>query len=66
MDEGVKVIKQVRALSSDIIKPRYRVTYVITSEVPKMVRVRYACSDEVGEREITLSSVMRYVVELLR
>ncbi|GAB6945328.1 hypothetical protein [Vulcanisaeta sp. JCM 14467] len=41
-------------------------TYVITSEGSKTVRVRYACGDEVGEREITLSRVMRYVVKLLR
>ena len=30
------------------------------------VKVRYACSDEVGEREVTLGRIMRYVVELLR
>ena len=66
LDREVKVAKQVRTLSSDVIKPRYHVTYAITSEEPKTVRVRYACGDEVSEQEITLSRVMRYVVELLR
>ena len=66
LDKGVKVNKQVRALSSDLLKPKYRVTYIITSEEPRTVRVRYACGDEVGEREIMLSKTMKYVVELIR
>ena len=65
LDREVSVIKQVRALSTDLLRPKYHVTYIITSEVPKTVRVRYTCGDEVGEREITLSRAMRYVVELL-
>ncbi|GAB6944678.1 hypothetical protein [Vulcanisaeta sp. JCM 14467] len=39
---------------------------IITSEEPKTVKVRYACGDEVSEKEITLSKTMRYVVELIR
>ena len=66
LDKDVKVTKQVKALSSDLLKPKYRVTCIITSEVPKTVRVRYACGDEVGEREVMLSRAMRYVVELIR
>ena len=66
LDREVRVIKQVKALSTDLLKPRYRVTYIITSEVPRTVRVRYVCGDEIGEKEVTLSRVMRYVVELLR
>mgnify|MGYP001772985640 CR=1 FL=1 len=62
----VKVIKQVRALSSDLLKPKYHVTYIITSEGPKTITVRYAYGDEIGEREVTLSRTMRYMVELLR
>ncbi len=66
MDGGeVKVIRQVRALSSDVTKPRYRVMYIITSEEPKNVKVRYVCGDEAGEKEVTLSKAMRYLVELL-
>ena len=66
LDSDVKVIKQVKALSSDVVKPKYRVTYIITSEEPKTVRVRYVCGDEIGEREVTLSRTMKYVVELVR
>ena len=66
LDREVRVIKQVKALSTDLLKPRYRVTYIITSEVPRTVRVKYVCGDEIGEKEVTLSRVMRYVVELLR
>ena len=40
-------------------------TCIITSEEPKTVKVRYACGDEVGEREATLSKTMRYMVELI-
>ena len=65
LDREVRVIKQVKALSSDLLKPRYRVTYIITSEEPKTVRIRYVCGDEVGEREVMLSKAMRYVVELV-
>ena len=65
LDKDVKVIKQVRALSSDLLKPKYHVTYIITSEEPKTVKVRYACGDEVSEREVILSKVMRFMVELL-
>ena len=51
LDRDAKVVRQVRALSSDVIKPKYYVTYVITSEGPKTVMVRYACGDdEIGER----------------
>ena len=63
LDKEVKVVKQVRALSSDVTKPKYHVTYVTTSEEPKTVKVRYTCGDEMGEREVTLSRVMRYVVD---
>ena len=66
LDKDVKVVKQVRALSSDLLKPRYKVTYIITSEEPKTIKVRYVCGDEVSEREVTLSKVMRYVIELIR
>ena len=67
LDEGVKVIKQVRALNTDLLKPRHHVTYIITSEVPKTVMVRYVCGgDEIGEHELTISRVLRFVVELLR
>mgnify|MGYP001770775775 CR=1 FL=1 len=66
LDREVKVVKQVRALSSDVIKPRYRVARIITSEEPKTVKVRYTCGDEVNEKEITLSKTMRYMVELIR
>ena len=55
----VKVTRQVRALSGDLLKPRYHVTCIITSEGPKTVMVRYACSD------IALSRAMRFVVELV-
>ena len=65
LDKDVKVVKQVRALSSDLLKPRYHVTYVITSEEPKTVRVRYVCGGEMGEQEVTLSRAMRYVIELI-
>ena len=65
LNKDVKVIKQIRALSTDLLRLRYHVTYVITSEVPKTVRVRYACDDEISEREVTLSRTMRYVIELL-
>ena len=66
LDRDIKVIKQVRALSSDLLKPKYHVTYIITSEEPKTVRVRYVCGDEIGEQEITLSKTMRYVIELIK
>ena len=54
----------LRALSTDFLKPKYHVTYIITSEGPKTFKVRYTCSDEVGEREATPSRTMRYVVDL--
>ena len=66
LDSDVKVVKQVRALSSDLLKPKYHVTCIITSEEPKTVKVRYTCGDEIGEGEITLSRTMKYVVELIR
>ena len=66
LDRDVRVVKQVRALSSDLLKPRYKVTCIITSEEPKTIKVRYVCGGEVGEREITLSRTMRYVIELIR
>ena len=66
LNNDVEVTKQVRALSTDLLRPRYHVTYIITSEEPKTVRVRYVCGDEVGEREVTLSRTLRFVVELLR
>ena len=66
LDKDVKVIKQVKALSSDLLRPKYQVTCIITSEGPKTIKVRYVCGDEIGEQEITLSKTMRYVVELLR
>ena len=50
LDKEVRVIKQVRVLSSDLIKPKYHATYVLVSNEPRTVRVRYACSDETGER----------------
>ena len=56
----------LRALSTDFLKPKYHVTYIITSEETKTVKVRYVCGDEIGEREVTLSKTMRYVVELIR
>ena len=31
-------------MSSDVIKPKYRVTYIITSGEPKTVMVRYAAA----------------------
>ena len=46
LDREVKVTKQVMALSSDLLKPRCHATYIITSEEPKTVKVRYACDDE--------------------
>ncbi|BDR91794.1 hypothetical protein [Vulcanisaeta souniana] len=48
--EEVKVIKQVKALGSDIVRPRCRVTYVLASSEERVVRVRYASSDEAGKR----------------
>ncbi|ADY01226.1 zinc finger, SWIM domain protein [Vulcanisaeta moutnovskia 768-28] len=66
LDKGVKAIRRVRALSSDLTKPRYRVTYVITSNEPRTVRIRYACGDETGETEVALSKVMRFVIELMK
>lgn len=66
MDKEVKVIKQVKAMSNDILKPRYRVTYIITSNNPKTIKVRYACGDEINEQEVTLSKTMRYMIELFR
>ncbi|MGC8606243.1 MAG: hypothetical protein ACP5GZ_00150 [Vulcanisaeta sp.] len=66
MDKEVKAIRQVRALSSNLTEPRYRVTYVITSNEPRAVRVRYVCGGEAGEAEVVLSKVMRFVIELLR
>nr|WP_245522531.1 hypothetical protein [Vulcanisaeta distributa] len=65
LDREVRVIRQVRVLNNDLLKPRYRVTYVITSEKPKTVMVRYACGDEIGEQEITLGKTMRYIIELI-
>ncbi len=65
LDRDVKVIKQVKALSSDLLRPKYRVTYIITSEEPKTIKVRYTCGDDVSEQEIALSKIMRYVVNLL-
>ena len=41
LDEGVKVIKQVKALSSDLLRPKYHVTYTLVSSEPKTVRVWY-------------------------
>ena len=49
LDKDVKVAKQTRTLGNDIIKPKYHATYVITSEEPKTVKVRYTCGDEVGK-----------------
>ncbi|WP_243675971.1 hypothetical protein [Vulcanisaeta distributa] len=66
LDKEVKVIKQVKPMSNDLLKPRYKLTYVIVSESPKTVKVRYACGDEVDEQEVTLSKTMRYMIELLR
>lgn len=65
MDKEVKVIRQVKLMGSDVAKPRYKFTYIITSNNPKTVKVRYACGDEVDEREVVLSKTMRYLVELL-
>ncbi|WP_243675816.1 hypothetical protein [Vulcanisaeta distributa] len=65
MDREVKVIKQVRALSNDIVKPRYKATYIIMSNEPKTVKARYVCGDEINEQEVTLSKAMKYVIELL-
>ncbi|ADN49537.1 hypothetical protein Vdis_0124 [Vulcanisaeta distributa DSM 14429] len=65
LDREVRVIRQVRVLNNDLLKPRYRVTYVITSEKPKTVKVRYACRDEINEVEATLGKTMRYMIELL-
>ena len=66
LDRDVKVIKQIRALSTDLLRPRYKVTYIITSEEPKTIKVRYVCGGEMGEREVTLSKTMRYVIELIK
>lgn len=66
LNNDVEVTKQVRALSTDLLRPRYHVTYIITSEELKTVRVRYVCGGEMGERELTLSRTLRFVVELLR
>ncbi len=63
--EGVKVIKRVRVLSSDVIKLRYHVTYVIMSEKPRTVKVRYACRDGINEVEATLTKTMKCMIELL-
>ena len=65
LDECVRVTKHVRPLSSDLLRPRYKVIYIITSEGPKTVRIRYVCGDEVGEREVVLSKTMKYVTELI-
>ncbi|WP_243675752.1 hypothetical protein [Vulcanisaeta distributa] len=35
LDKDVKIIKQVKLMSSDVVKPRYRITYVIVSNSPK-------------------------------
>ncbi|WP_243668271.1 hypothetical protein [Vulcanisaeta sp. JCM 16161] len=57
--------KDVKAMSSDVLKPRYRATYIIVSNEPKTIKIRYACGDEAGEQEVTLSRTARYTVELL-
>ena len=49
-----------------MLRPKYRVTYIITSEGPKTFKVRYVCGDEMGEREVTLSRAVSFVVGLLR
>ncbi|WP_460173658.1 hypothetical protein [Vulcanisaeta sp. JCM 14467] len=49
MDEGVKVIKRVKALSNDPLKPRHHVIYVITSEEPKIIKVKYVRGYEMGK-----------------
>ena len=67
LDRDAKVVRQVRALNTDLLKPKYYVTYVLVSNEPKTVRVRYACGgDEIGEHELTISRVLRFVVGLLR
>ena len=63
-DKDVKVTKQVKALSSDLLRPKYQVTCIITSEGPKTIKVRYVCGDEIGEQEITLSKTMSYMLNL--
>lgn len=41
-------------------------TCIVMSGMPKTVRVRYACGDEVNEQEITLSKTRRYVVKIVK
>lgn len=65
LDKDVKVIKQVRTLSNDLLKPKYHVTCVLVSGEPRTVKVRYACSNEVSEQEVMLSKAMRFVIYLL-
>ncbi|MGC9180238.1 MAG: hypothetical protein ACP5GZ_08560 [Vulcanisaeta sp.] len=65
LDKEVKTIKRVRALSSDLTRPRYRVVYVLMSDEPKTVRVRYTCGGEVDEVEVVLSKITRYLLELI-
>ncbi len=49
MDKGVKAIRQVKALSNDLTKLGYKITYILTSNGRKPVRIRYICGDETGE-----------------
>ncbi len=35
-----------KSMSSDLLKPRYKLTYIITSNEPRTVKVRYACKDK--------------------
>lgn len=37
MDKEIKVIKQVKLMINDVLKLRYKVTYIITSNKPKTV-----------------------------
>ncbi len=55
----------MRALSNDLTRPRYRITYILMSNKPKTVKVRYACGNGVGETEVALSKTTKYLLELI-
>lgn len=49
LDKDVKVTKQMKALSSDVLKPRYHVMYILMSSKPKTVK--YVYDGETSEQE---------------
>ena len=65
LDSEVNVIKQVKTLSNNI-KPKYRITYIITSNNPKTTKIRYVCNEEIKEEEVVLSLTKKYMIEAIR